>query len=482
MTEFIHSDFLLHSEAARRLYHGYAEAEPILDYHSHLPATEIAADRRFRDLFEIWLEGDHYKWRAMRANGIPERCCTGDATPYEKYFAWAHTVPFCLRNPLYHWTHLELKRYFGIDELLNENNAQPVWERANAMLRSSDLTARGILKKFQVKVVCTSDDPTDDLSAHRSVNAMQEDFRIYPTFRPDKALATHDPAAFNAWLSELEAASNSSVITLTTLLDALKQRHDYFHARGGRLSDHGLTYCYASPCTERLAAAIFAKARAGTAPSLEEQELFGSFLMFFFGCLDAEKGWTKQLHLGGLRNANTKRTQQVGPNTGFDSIGDWPQAERLCAYLDRLEQENALPKVVIYNLNPADNYSIAAAIGNFQDGETAGKIQFGSGWWFLDQKDGIEMQLNALSNTGLLSRFVGMLTDSRSFMSFPRHEYFRRVLCNLLGNEMENGELPNDEQLVGNMVRNICFENAKQYLGLELAPASERRAEPVTSI
>ena len=478
MTEFIQDDFLLHTEAARRLYHDYAAPEPILDYHSHLPASEIATDRRFRDLFEIWLEGDHYKWRAMRANGIPERFCTGEAPPYEKFFAWAHTVPFCLRNPLYHWTHLELKRYFGVSELLNESNAKSVWDDANAALRGSNLSARGILKKFHVKVVCSSDDPVDDLSAHRSINAAQNDFRVYPTFRPDRALATQDPVAYKTWLSQLEAASEISIVALPDFLDALKQRHDYFHALGGRLSDHGLAYCYASPCSERQATAIFAKARAGAAPSLEEQEQFASFLMLFFGRLDAEKGWTKQMHVGAIRNANTRRTLELGANTGFDTIGDWPQAINLCAYLDLLEQENALPKVVIYNLNPADNYTMAAAVGNFQDGEIAGKIQFGSGWWFLDQKEGIEMQLNALSNTGLLSRFVGMLTDSRSFMSFPRHEYFRRVLCNMLGNEMENGELPNDEQLIGNMVRNICFENAKQYLGLELAPAPANCAEP----
>jgi len=482
LKEFIHDDFLLQSETARRLYHGYAASEPILDYHSHLPAAEIAADRSFQDLYEIWLEGDHYKWRVMRANGIPESCCAGDGAPYEKYLAWAHTVPFCLRNPLYHWTHLELKRYFGINQLLNENNAKLVWDRANSLLRSGELSAQGILRKFQVRVVCTSDDPCDDLSSHRAVNHAQNDFRVYPTFRPDKALAVQDPVAFNAWLAQLEAASNLSAPTLASFLNALKQRHDYFHALGGRLSDHGLSYCYALPCTERQAAAIFTKVRGGNSPSQEEQEQFASFLMLFFGRLDAEKGWTKQLHLGAIRNANTRRTLQLGPNTGFDSIGDWPQAATLCTYLNLLEQENALPKVVIYNVNPADNYVLATAVGNFQDGEIAGKVQFGSGWWFLDQKEGIEMQLNALSNTGLLSRFVGMLTDSRSFMSFPRHEYFRRVLCNLLGNEMKSGELPNDEQLIGNMVRNICFENAKQYLGLELAPASERRAEPVASV
>ncbi len=479
MNTFIHEDFLLHSAAARRLYHGYAADEPILDYHSHLPAAEIAADRRFHDLFEIWLEGDHYKWRAMRANGVPERFCTGEASNKEKYLAWARAVPFCLRNPLYHWTHLELQRYFGIGELLHETNANSVWERANSMLRSSDLSAQGILKKFQVRAVCTSDDPCDDLSAHRTVNSAQHDFRIYPTFRPDKALAIHDPAAFNAWIAQLESASNVSITLFSGLTEALTRRHDYFHGLGGRLSDHGLAYCHATPCLERQAATIFDKVRKGAVPTLDEQEQFASFLMLFFGRLDADKGWTKQLHLGAIRGVNTRRTVEIGLNTGFDSIGDWPQATRLCAYLDQLEQESALPKVVIYNLNPADNYSMATAAGNFQDGETAGKIQFGSGWWFLDQKEGIEMQLNALSNTGLLSRFVGMLTDSRSFMSFPRHEYFRRVLCNLLGNEMENGELPDDEKLVGGMVRNICFENARQYFGLELAPAPQSTPEPV---
>jgi glucuronate isomerase len=480
--EFIHDDFLLNCEAARRLYHRYAATQPILDYHSHLPAAEIAADRRFHDLFEIWLEGDHYKWRVMRANGIPERCCTGDAAPYEKYLAWAHTVPFTLRNPLYHWTHLELKRYFGITELLSENNAKQVWDRANAMLHTTEFSAQGILRKFGVRVVCTSDDPCDDLKHHHAVNAAQTELRVYPTFRPDQALAVGDPMAFNAWVSKLEQASDLDISKLNNFLDALKKRHDAFHAIGGRLSDHGLTHCHVQPCTESQAAAVFIQARSGKVPSGEDQEAFASFLMLFFGRMDAEKGWTKQLHLGAIRNANTRRTLEVGANTGFDSIGDWPQAASLCAYLDHLEKEHALPKVVVYNVNPADNYALATAVGNFQDGEIAGKIQFGSGWWFLDQKEGIELQLNALSNTGLLSRFVGMLTDSRSFMSFPRHEYFRRVLCDLLGREMENGELPDDEQLVGTMVRNICFENAKQYLGLELAPASERRAEPVASV
>jgi glucuronate isomerase len=469
---FIHDDFLLQSAAARRLYHEFAESEPILDFHSHLPAADIAADRRFRDLSEIWLEGDHYKWRLMRANGTAERYCTGDASPFEKFRAWAKTLPSTLRNPIYHWTSLELKRYFGIDELLNERTAKAIWEKANALLNTPDFSARGILKKFQVRVVCTTDDPSDELGHHQRVNADETDFRMYPTFRPDQALRVHEPEKFNAWLSRLEQSSNTHIHSFTALLDALKLRHDAFHAQGGRMSDHGLPYCYANPCTERQAGAIFDKARSGAPASSGEHEQFASFLMLFFGHLDAEKGWTKQLHLGALRSVNSRKTRDLGPDTGFDCLGDWPQAQALCAYMDLLERENALPRMILYNVNPAHNYVFATAAGCFQDGATAGKIQYGSAWWFLDQKEGIESQLNVLSNTGLLSRFIGMVTDSRSFMSFPRHEYFRRVLCNLLGREMEAGELPNDFALIGSMVRNICFENARCFLGLKL-PAGQ---------
>jgi glucuronate isomerase len=469
--EFIHDDFLLHSEMARKLYHDYASDEPILDYHSHLPAADIASDHRFRDLWEIWLQGDHYKWRLMRANGVAEGYCTGTAAPYEKFLAWARTVPFTLRNPLYLWTHLELKRYFGIAELLNENTAGLVWKRANSALQNGDLTAQGILRKFRVQAVCTSDDPCDDLSSHRALNSSAADFRIYPTFRPDPALRIGLPSVWNAWVDRLQEASNREVASLADFLGALKQRHDFFHATGGRLSDHGLARCHATPCSDREAGAIFAKARAGTATTDTEQEQFASVLMLFFGRLDAEKGWTKQLHLGAIRSVNSRRTREAGPDTGYDSVGDWEQAAALGAYLDLLEQEHALPKTIVYNVNPADNYVLATAMGNFQDGSIAGKMQFGSAWWFLDQKEGIEWQLNALSNTGLLARFVGMLTDSRSFMSYPRHEYFRRLLCDLLGRDVANGLLPNDEKLLGAMVRNISFNNAREYLGLELPPA-----------
>jgi glucuronate isomerase len=464
--EFIHDNFLLETETARRLYHGYAAPEPILDYHSHLPPADLAADRRFQNLYEIWLDGDHYKWRAMRANGIAERYCTGDASQFEKFMAWARTVPSTLRNPLYHWTHLELKRYFEISGLLNEDNAESVWNRANHSLEFDDLTARGILAKFKVRALCTVDDPCDDLSSHREIAAAEKRFRVFPTFRPDKAFAVDTPDAFNAWLNRLEAASNVSISSFQDFLAALRRRHDFFHENGGRLSDHGLKHCFATPCTEQEAAAIFSKAHSSSGVTPEEAEQFGSVLLLFFAHLDAEKEWTKQLHIGALRNASARGMRDLGRDKGFDSIGDWRQAEALCAFLSRLEEEHNLPKTIVYNLNPADNYAFSTAIGNFQEGPVAGKLQHGSGWWFLDQREGIEWQLNALSNTGLLSRFIGMLTDSRSFMSFPRHEYFRRVLCNLIGTEVEKGELPNDEKLLGHLVQDVCFRNAERYLGL----------------
>jgi glucuronate isomerase len=465
---FIHDDFLLESATARRLYHEFAAPEPILDYHCHLPPKDVAGNRRFANLFEIWLEGDHYKWRAMRANGVDENLVTGDAEPYAKFLAWARTVPQTLRNPLYHWTHLELKRYFGIEELLDESNAASVWERANEQLAGEELRAHGILEKFRVVAVCTTDDPTDDLEYHRQIAASGLKTRVFPTFRPDKALLVSHPDLFNDWVGKLAAAANIDIGSFQDFLDALKQRHDYFHSLGGRLSDHGLIRCYADFCSEEEAAAIFDEARSCQAASPAEQERFASFLMLYFGRLDAQKGWTKQLHLGARRNNNSRMFARLGADTGYDSIGDWPQIDALGAYLDALESENALPKTIIYNLNPADNYAMATMAGNFQDGRTAGKIQFGSGWWFLDQKEAMEWQMNALSNCGLLARFVGMLTDSRSFMSYPRHEYFRRTLCNLLGGDVEKGLLPDADELLAPLVRNICHQNAKNLLALPL--------------
>ncbi len=477
--KFIGEDFLLTTKAGRRLYHQFAETEPIFDYHCHLSPRDIAENRQFKNLFEIWLEGDHYKWRAMRSNGVDERFCTGEADPFEKFKAWSATVPHTLRNPLYHWTHLELQRYFGIDELLDGTSATRIWKQASEKLATPDLTTHGILKKFRVTTLCTTDDPTDDLKYHERIAASGIATRVLPAFRPDKALAIADTNRFNEWVDRLTQASNVDVRNFSTFLDALRQRHDAFHEHGCRLSDHGLNQCPANFCSDETAASIFSKTRGGKSTSPEEQSQFATFMMLFFGRLDAEKSWTKQLHLGALRNNNTRLLRKLGPDTGFDSIGDLPQAAGLAAYLDRLDQENALPRTILYNLNPADNYAFATMIGNFQDGTIPGKLQLGSGWWFLDQKEAIEWQINALSNLGLLSRFVGMVTDSRSFMSYPRHEYFRRVLCNLIGRDVENGEVPDDDALLGSMIRNICYANAENYLNLNTnidAPGSRSSA------
>jgi glucuronate isomerase len=458
---FITEDFLLSNSSARRLYHTFAEPQPILDYHCHLPPHEISGNRQFRNLTEIWLDGDHYKWRAMRAKGVDERYCTGDADPFEKFLAWARTVPFTLRNPLYHWTHLELKRYFGIDELLNESTARSVWDRANEQLQASELSTQGILAKFHVKLLCTTDDPADDLACHRVLRASGCTTRVLPAFRPDTALQVHLPDRFNAWVDRLAAASKVDIGGLSSFTDALERRHEAFHAMGARLSDHGLDRCYAKFGPEQSAAQIFDRARAGHAASPEEHEQFASHMMLFFGRLDAAKGWTKQLHLGAYRNASSRQLREIGPDCGFDSMNDTPQVEALGAYLDRLDAEHALPKMILYNVNPADNYALATMAGNFRN------MQFGGAWWFMDQKEGMEWQINALSNVGLLSRFVGMLTDSRSFMSYPRHEYFRRVLCNMIGKDIERGKIPNDDGLVGPMIQNLCYANAREFFDFE---------------
>ena len=465
---FLPDDFLLTTPWARTLYFEHAVQQPIFDYHCHLPPEEIAANRRFENLTRVWLAGDHYKWRAMRANGVPEDLITGSASSdYDKFLAYAKTVPHTLRNPLYHWSHLELRRYFGIDLLINEKNAPEIWERANAKLQEPALSVHGILTKFKVAVVCTTDDPTDDLAHHRTIRKSNLTTRVYPAFRPDQALQVNQPAAFNAWCDQLGARANLEVKDLASLLAALRQRHDFFHSLGSRLSDHGMEVVPAEECTEPEAAAIFAQARAGTAATAGQWAKFASFMMLFFGRLDAERGWTKQLHLGAIRNNNSRLMKRLGADSGVDSIGDFPQARSLSRYLDRLDAENKLPRIVLYNVNPADNYVFATMAGNFQDGTIPGKVQFGSGWWFLDQKEGMEWQLNALANIGLLSRFVGMITDSRSFLSYVRHEYFRRVLCSLLGADVKAGLIPADGQALGELVENICYRNAVSYFGLE---------------
>jgi glucuronate isomerase len=402
----------------------------------------------------------------MRANGVPERFCTGDATPRQKFDAWCATVPNTLRNPLYHWSHLELARYFGITEIINPASADRIWREANTKL--AGMRVHDILQANKVAVICTTDDPADSLATHAKINQSGLKTRVYPTFRPDKALAVNAPEAFNAWLEKLGGVAGVTVKTFDDYLSALRIRHAAFHAVGGRLSDHGMEDCPAEPCTPAEAKMIFSAARSGRAASAGDVAKFCSFMMLEFGRWDAKAGWTKQLHLGALRGNNSRLLRQLGPDTGFDSIGDFSQTRALSRYLDTLDATNELPKTVLYNLNPADNYAFATMAGNFQDGTVPGKVQFGSGWWFLDQKEAMEWQLNALSNLGLLSRFVGMLTDSRSFLSYTRHEYFRRTLCNLLGGEMERGELPPDRALVGGMVKAICFANARAYFGLEL--------------
>jgi len=465
MKNFLDDNFLLQTETARTLYHEYAKQMPIIDYHCHLPPDQIAEDKSFENLAQIWLYGDHYKWRAMRTNGINEAYCTGDKSDYEKYEQWAATVPYTMRNPLYHWTHLELQRYFGVNEILNPSTAKDIYEKCTALLQTPEYSVRGLLNKMNVKVVCTTDDPIDSLEYHQKIKADGVEVKVLPTFRPDKAMAVENVANFVAYVAKLEAVVGRSLSTLEEYLGALKERHDFFAEMGGKLSDHGLEQIYAEDYTEDEIAAIFLKIKGGSELTLEEQLKFKSAMLIHFAIWDWEKGWTQQFHLGALRNNNLRAMRELGPDTGWDSIGDFDQGKALSKFLGKLDENNQLAKTILYNLNPRDNELMATMIGNFNDGSVAGKIQFGSGWWFLDQKDGMEKQINALSNLGLLSRFVGMLTDSRSFLSFPRHEYFRRILCNILGNDVENGELPNDIPWIGKMVQDICYNNAKEYFG-----------------
>jgi len=465
---YLDENFLLYSPTARRLFHEVAKDQPIIDYHCHLSPREIATNHRWQDLSDIWLGGDHYKWRLMRANGVDEDMITGDSSPREKFQAWAETVPFTLRNPIHHWTHIELQRYFGIDLMLGPDTADEIWERANEKLAEPGFCVHGLLKKFDVRVVGTTDDPADPLDDHAAIAASDLTTLVAPTFRPDKAMLVDRPVLLNPWLEKLEAISDLDIAHLSDLLAALQKRHDDFHAAGGRLSDHGLDRVPALYCSDEEAALIFDNARTGKAATEEEKEKFSFYLMVFFGQLDAARGWTKQLHLGAFRNTNSKMFAHLGPDSGFDTIGDTSQGAALVAYLDALAGEGALPKMVLYNLNPRDNYLFACLTGAFQDGTFPGKIQFGSGWWFLDQKNGMELQLDALSATGLLSRFVGMLTDSRSFLSFPRHEYFRRILCNLIGSEADRGELPDDFTALSGLVRDVCFGNAKRHFGFDV--------------
>jgi len=466
-------DFLLSTKTARRLYQEYARDMPIYDYHCHLSVRDIAENRKFNDLTEAWLAGDHYKWRAMRANGVAERFITGDATSWEKFEAWASTVPATLRNPLFHWTHLELKRYFGVKgKILCPETARSIFDACSAKLKTDGFRVRELLMSANVRVVCTTDDPTDTLEYHKKLrDDLTFPITVIPAFRPDNAMGVENPEAFNAWTDSLSAASGVDAKSWPAFLEALQSRHDFFHEHGCRLSDHGIEEPYAEEYGDAEIRKIFLSVRKGTPADAGESRKFKSAILFELARMDAERKWTQQLHLGALRNVNSRFLKLLGPNTGFDTIGDWSCAVPLARFLDRLDAVGKLPKTILYSLNPTDNAVLASMTGNFQDGTVAGKMQFGSAWWFNDQKDGMEDQLRYLSSMGLLSRFVGMLTDSRSFLSFPRHEYFRRILCNLLGGDMERGEAPMDFALVGKMVKDICWDNAMAYFGLPIKEA-----------
>jgi len=478
-TAFLDENFLLRTATAQTLYRDYAQALPIIDYHNHLPPDQIAENRQFDNLTQVWLAGDHYKWRAMRTNGVNERFITGNASDWEKFAQWAETVPQTVRNPLYHWTHLELQRYFGVSELLHPGSARRIWEHCNEQLRTPAFSACGLLRRMNVETVCTTDDPADALTYHAVCAATPGGVQVLPTFRPDKALAVEDVTAYSAYLDRLGAAADVIIRTYADLLSALEQRHAAFHAQGCRLSDHGLERLYAADFTVAQVEAAFLKVRGGRALNQTETEAFKSCLLLDLARLNHARGWAQQFHLGALRHTSTRLLRQWGPDAGGDSIGDFQQGRHLATFLDRLDGPNQLAKTILYNLNPADNELLAAMAGNFQDGSVAGKVQWGAGWWFLDQKDGIEKQLNTLSNLGLLSRFVGMLTDSRSFLSFPRHEYFRRILCNLFGTDVENGELPNDLPGLGAIVQNICYHNAKAYFDFAAVPVPSAIPHPL---
>lgn len=463
MKKFLDENFLLQNETAQTLYHEFAKAMPVIDYHCHLPPQQIADDIQFKNLTQIWLNGDHYKWRAMRTNGVHEDYITGQQNDYQKFLAWAKTVPYTLRNPLYHWTHLELQRYFNITDILSESSAKKIYDTCSEQLQTKEFSVRSLLKKMNVEVVCTTDDPVDDLQYHQQIKKDSFKIKVLPAFRPDAAMNIDDQISFINYLSKLEAVSNINITSFNDYCDALKNRHDYFSVNGCKVSDHGLEHLYAEDCDGNEASKIFDNAINKKYIDELDAAKFKSFMLHLFAGWDHEKDWVQQYHIGAIRNNNSRMLKQLGADAGLDSIGDSIHAKSLSKFLNKLDEKNKLAKTILYNLNPGDNAMMATMIGNFNDGSVAGKIQWGSAWWFLDQKDGITKQLNALSNMSLLSRFAGMITDSRSFLSYSRHEYFRRIVCNLFGEDIENGELPNDIAWTGKIVQDICYYNAKNY-------------------
>ncbi len=477
MKSFIHDDFLLQNDAAKRLYHDFAASLPVVDYHNHLPPGEVVSDRNYENLTDVWLKGDHYKWRAMRTAGIKEDKITGSKiSDREKFLLWAKTVPLTLKNPLYHWTHLELKRYFDIDELLNEQTAPAIWDETMEKLQSPDYSARNLLRRMKVHVICSTDDAVDTLDEHKKLaDEDVDDFVMYPTFRPDNAMKIEDPEHFKEYAEQLESVSGVGINGYSSFVEALRQRHDFFDKRGCRASDHGIEEPYAEEYTESELEYIFSGVMAGEKPDPKDGLKFKSALMHEFAVMDHEKGWTFQMHIGALRNNNTRRFRQIGPDTGFDSIGDYQIARPLVRFLDRLEQNNQLPRTILYNLNSSDNELITSVIGTFMGDGIPGKIQHGPAWWFHDQKEGMETQLQTLSNMSLLSEFVGMVTDSRSFLSFPRHEYYRRILCNMLGCDVGKGIIPNDEALLSDLVERLCYTNALRFFSYSRLPEAAKK-------
>jgi glucuronate isomerase len=463
MKNFLSDDFLLHSETAKRLFFDHAENMPIIDYHSHLPPSEIAEDKQFQNITDIWLKGDHYKWRAMRTLGIDERFITGDSSDREKFDKWSYAIPYTVRNPLYHWSHMELKNYFGIKKLLNPESSDEIYSVCNDFLKQPDFRAKQLLMKMKVEVVCTTDDPVHSLAAHREIQNQKFETRVLPTFRPDQSYAFESPETYNQYIDKLVRVSGRNIETLGDLLDALENRVDYFHQNGCRLSDHGLKRLPSAGNGVINPETCFQSIRNSKTLTDEEADRLQFEILIHLGKLYNKYGWVQQFHLGAMRNPNTRMYNQFGEAAGFDSIGDYSQGENLAKFLNELDKTDQLPKTILYNLNPSDNAIMATMAGNFNDGSIKGKVQFGTAWWFLDQKDGMEDQMNILSNMGLLSCFAGMLTDSRSFLSYPRHEYFRRILCNLIGKDIENGELPADHNWFGKIVRDICYHNAKDY-------------------